>query len=179
MSATLQKRAIEGAAGMRLTRVQKGKVCQLAAKAWAAQGMPFYADQEGMPAEARLSRSLALETWRQEEQEHVTGKRSLRECGQGDYCLLMEHFASLAGEFDEAAFWQQRAAGDDARRAMYCLRRELAKAGPVLGNADAYALAIARDKWGSRRLGELSAKQLWTLSFDIRRAAARKGQAKG
>ena len=172
MSAALQqRRAAEGAASAPLTRVQKGRICELAAKAWKASGMPFFAGQEGIPPEARLSRSLALETWRQEEQEHVVGKRSLRHCGQGDYCLLMEHFARLAGDFDQAGYWQQRGEGDDARRALHALRNAIAAAG-VLGNAAAYAGAIARDKFGTDRFGELSARQLWTLVFDLRRAAA-------
>ena len=173
-AAVQQRRAAEGAASAPLTRVQKGRICELAAKAWKAAGMPFFSGQEGMPPEARLSRSLALETWRQEEQEHVVGKRSLRHCGQGDYCLLMEHFASLAGDFDNADYWQARAAGDDSRRAWWFLKNQIAKARPVLGDAEAYARAIAKDKFGRGRLADLPAKQLWTLAFDIRRAAIRK-----
>ena len=173
MSARLQKRAVVGAAGVPLSRVQKANVCRLAERAWKAKGMPFFADQDAMPPEMRLSKSQALETWRQEEQDHVTGKRSLRQCGQGDYCLLMEHFASLAGDFDQAGYWQQRGEGDDARRALHALRNAIAAAG-VLGNATAYAGAIARDKFGTDRFGDLSAKQLWTLVFDLRRAAAGK-----
>ncbi len=175
MSAAFQqRRAADGAAAAPLTRVQKGKICELAAKAWRARGEPFFAGQDGVPPEARLSRTLALETWRQEEQDHVVGKRSLRHCGQGDYCLLMEHFARLAGDFDKADYWQRRAAGDGSRRALWFLKNQIAKARPVLGDADAYARSIALDKFGRGRFADLSARQLWTLAFDVRRASVRK-----
>lgn len=179
MSGRMQERAMEGGRAAGLSREQKAKVCQMAQRAWERQGRPYWADQEGVPEALRLSKSLALETWRQEEQDHVAGKRSLKECGQGEFCLLMAHFSQLAGEWDEAAYWGERASGDGKRRAMWALKREAEKAEGALGNPERYAAAIAEDKFGTADPERLSEKQIWTLVFDLRRAAARKGRRAG
>ena len=174
MTAAVQDRAGEGAARGKLSREQKAKVCQMAQEAWRRLGEPMFADQDGVPECLRVSRSLAFEAWRQMEQEHLTGKSSLREMHQGDFCLLMAHFAQIAGDFDAAQFWGERAENDGKRRALWHLERELEKAGPTLGHAERYAAAIAVDKFGTADFSRLGEKQVWTLVFDVRRAAARK-----
>ena len=174
MNAMQQERAMEGGRGVRLSREQKAKVCQMAQRAWERLGRPMYADQGDTPDCLRLSKSLALETWRQLEQERVTGKRSLREMGQGEFCLLMAHFAQIAEEYDAAEFWGERAESDGKRRAIFALRREIERADPALGHAQRYVGAIAEDKFGTTNLSQLGEKQVWTLVFDLRRAVARK-----
>ncbi len=176
MSPAIQNRAAAGAAGAGLSKEQKAKVCRMAQEAWRRLGEPMFADQEadGVPDFLRMSRSLAFETWRQLEQERVTGKQSLRAMGQGEFCLLMAHFAQIAEDFDAARYWGERAANDGKRRALWHLEKELERAAPALGHAQRYAAAVAEDKFGTSRLSELSEKQVWELVFTIRRAAARK-----
>lgn len=174
MTAVQQTRAVAGGNSGRLSREQKAKVCQMAQRAWENQGRPMYADQGDMPAELRLSKSLGFETWRQSEQQVLTGKRSLREMGQGDYCLLMAHFAQLAGEWDEAEYWGRKAQSDEKRRALWHLDQEMRRAAEALGHAQRYVCAIASDKFGTADFAQLGAEQVWTLVFDLRRAAARK-----
>lgn len=174
MSGFVQEKAMEGGREARLSREQKAKVCQMAQQAWERLGRPLFADQDGVPDCLRLSKSLALETWRQLEQEHLTGKRSLKEMGQGEFCLLMAHFAQIAGDYDAAQFWGERATSDGRRRALWQLERELEKAGAALGHAQRYAAAVAVDKFGTADFSQLGEKQVWELVFTVRRAAARK-----
>lgn len=156
-----------------MSREQKAKVCKMAQAAWERLGRPMFEDEE-MPEEMRMGKSLAFETWRQREQEHLTGKKSLREMGQGDFCLLMAHFAQIAEDYDAAQFWGERAESDGKRRALWQLKQELERCGAELGHAERYAAAIARDKFGTTDFGQLSERQVWTLVFDLRRAAGRK-----
>ena len=176
MAAIQQERAMEGGRSGRLSREQKAKVCRLAQAAWERQGRPYFDDQGDVPECLRLSKSLAFETWRQEEQGNLTGKRHLTEMGQGEFPLLMAHFAQLAGEWDEATYWGERAQGDGKRRAMWQLERTVQRCAEALGNAERYACAIARNKFGTSDTAQLTEKQVWTLVFDLRRAAARKGR---
>lgn len=177
MGRALQERAMEGGREARLSREQKSKVCQMAQRAWDRLGRPLFED-ESMPECLRMGKSLALEAWRQEEQEHLTGKRSLKEMGQGDFCLLMAHFAQLAEDWDAAEFWGERARNDGKRRALWTLEREMKRCGEALGHAQRYVCAIADDKFGTTDFSRLSEKQVWTLVFDLRRAAARKGRGR-
>lgn len=170
----VQERAIEGGRGVRLSREQKAKVCQMAQQAWERLGRPLFDDQGDTPDCLRLSKSLAFETWRQLEQERVTGKSSLRQMGQGEFCRLMAHFAQLAEDYDAAQFWGERAESDGKRRALWHLEREMRRCGPALGHAERYVCSIAEDRFGTTDLSQLGEKQVWTLVFDLRRAAARK-----
>lgn len=173
---SVQEKAMEGGRAAGLSREQKAKVCQMAQRAWDRLGRPLFDDQGDVPDCLRLSKSLGFETWRQMEQERVTGKSSLRQIGQGEFCLLMAHFAQLAEEWDEAEFWGERAANDGKRRALWNLEREMKRAAPALGHAQRYVCAIADDKFGTTDFSRLSEKQVWTLVFDLRRAAARKSR---
>ena len=174
MTAFLQERAMEGGRGARLSREQKAKVCQMAQRAWERLGRPFFDDQGDTPECLRLSKSMGFEVWRQEEQERVTGKRSLKDMGQGEFCLVMAHFAQIAEEYDAAEFWGRRAQSDGKRRALWALRREMERSDAALGHAQRYVCAIAEDRFGTTDLAQLGEKQVWTLVFDLRRAAARK-----
>lgn len=164
-----------GGSAAGLSREQKSKVCQMAHEAWERLGRPMFEDEE-MPEDMRMGKSLSFETWRQLEQERATGKRSLRQMGQGDFCLAMAHFAQLAEDFDAAQFWGERARSDGKRRALWQLERELEQAGGALGHAQRYAAAVAVDKFGTADFSQLDEKQVWELVFTVRRAAARRRQ---
>lgn len=179
MTAVAQERAMAGAAAAGLSNRQKQLLCMKALKAWEAQGRPMYADPD-MPAELRMGKSLAFETWRQLEQERVTGERSLRRSGQAAYCALMAHFSKLSGDEGGAAWWGRRAGEDDARRARAALRREMngPRAYVILGRPSAYVAALCRDKFGVRTWEQLAPEQLWQLVFTLRRAITAKERRK-
>ena len=164
-----QQAAIQGAAAAPLSREQKRKICMLAERAWIAQGQPLWEPAQD-PA-IRLCRSSACELWRREEQERLTGRKHLTSCGQADYELLVAHFAGLAGDRREAAAAEARIPGDDVRRAMAVLRRELAAARRQIAEPRRYAETIAQAKYKAK-LDGLTAKQLWTVVFDLRRAVS-------
>ena len=170
-----QQAAINGAAAAALSRAQKRNICMMAERAWQAQGCPFWEPRQD-PA-VRLARTSALELWRHLEQEHLTGRKHLTQCGQGDYELLLAHFARLAGALREAAAAESRVSGDDVRRARAVLRSELAAARRQIADPRRYVEAIAASKYKAG-LDNLTAKQLWTIIFDLRRSVwARKKKA--
>lgn len=164
---TRQQAAIDGAAAAPLSRAQKRKICMLAERAWHAKGCPFWEPQQD--PEIRLARTNALELWRHIEQERLTGRKHLTQCGQADYELLRAHFANLAGAGREAAAAAARIPGDDTRRARAILRSELAAASRQISDPRRYADTIARCKYKAG-IESLTAKQLWTVIFDLRRA---------
>ncbi len=169
MSDARQQAAIHGAAAATLSREQKRKICILAERAWNANGCPMWEPRQD-PA-IRLCRTSALELWRHLEQERLTGRKHLTQCGQADYELLRAHFARLAGDVRETAAAEARISGDDVRRAMAVLRAEMAAARRQIAEPLRYAETIAKAKYKAG-LGGLTAKQLWTVIFDLRRAVA-------
>lgn len=171
-----QQAAIQGAANAPLSKAQKRNLCILAERAWDAKGCPMWEPRQD-PA-IRLCRTSALELWRHIEQERLTGRKHLTQCGQADYELLRAHFARLAGDGREAAAAEARMAGDDVRRAQAVLRAELAAAVRWIADPRRYAETIARSKY-KVGLDGLTAKQIWTILFDLRRSVwARKKKSK-
>lgn len=169
MSAAMDRQgaAIHGAACAGLSSAQKRKICMAAERAWRRAGCPFW-NPDADPS-WRLPRTRALELWRHLEQESVTGRRHLTQCMQADYQLLLAHFSALAGDYREAAAAEARISGDDTRRAMAVLRRELDAARKQIANPTRYAEVIAAAKY-KKKLAELTPRQIWTLIFDMRRA---------
>jgi hypothetical protein len=70
----------------------------------------------------------------------------------------------------DSAYWAQRSMGDDRRRAQAVLRKALDEARDVIERPEDYAQTIAGCKYKAR-LEALSPKQMWTIVFDVRRAA--------
>ena len=170
-----QQAAINGAACVPLSKEQKRILCILAERAWNAKGCPFWEPQQD--PDIRLCRTSALELWRHLEQEHLTGRKHLTQCGQADYELLRAHFARLAGDHRDAEAAEARMHGDDARRAKAVLRAELVAARCQIADPRRYASTIAMCKY-KKTLESLTAKQVWTIIFDLRRAVwARKKTA--
>ncbi len=168
--------AIRGAASAALDRRQKGRVCAAAARAWAAAGRPGFADQaQDTPPTLRLKEREAFDLWRQDEQRKAIGRLHLTAATQGDYDALLAHFNALAGAGRAADYWTRREVGDDARRARWRLESlELKDAADAIERPEAYVASIAQSRFRTADLHALSAKQVWTLIFDLRRAAARR-----
>lgn len=162
-----QQAAINGAASAPLSKKQKRILCMLAERAWNAKGCPLWEPRQD--SAIRLCRTSALELWRHMEQEHLLGRKHLTACCQADYELLRAHFARLAGDHREAAAAEARMSGDDARRAKAFLRNELAAAVRQIADPRRYVETIARCKYKTN-IDSLSAKQVWTIIFDLRRA---------
>ena len=92
---------------------------------------------------------------------------------QADYPRLRAHYLRLLGRVDESRVWDRRALGRNLDVARAKLSQALAEAGPVLGDARAYAAAICRSKFKGD-LESLTSRQVWVLVFDLRRAAQKK-----
>ena len=115
-----------------------------------------------------------LEDWRREEQFKACHKESLRAAVQADYPRLRAHFLRLLGRVEESRQWDRRAMGGNLDVARAKLRQALADAGPVLGDARAYAAAISRSKFKTLDMDSLTSRQVWVLVFDLRRACQKK-----
>jgi hypothetical protein len=115
-----------------------------------------------------------LEDWRREEQFKACHKTHLRAATQADWPLLCGHFLRLLGRVEEARGYELRSAGGSLAVARHKLREALAAAAPVIEQPEAYAAAICRSKFKTRNLADLSARQVWVLVFDMRRAAQKR-----
>ena len=167
-------KAISGAASAALRRKQKRDVSMLAHAAWVRAGCPGI--ELGLPEELRCSKTDAMELYRHEQQQLACGKRHLTACTQADFPVLMAHFLRLCGRAALAENWLRRGLSDPRRQARAVLERQIAASNGILGNARAYAAAIARSRF-KVGLDELSPRQLWILVFDLRRATSRKRHA--
>jgi len=153
-----QGRAAAGAALSGLTSEQRMELARLARRAWDKlenQGTPF-------------------DDWRHRQCLQAVERGGVRECRQEDYLPLKAHFLRLLGIEGEARRLEKRAAHEPHRVAMAKLRLEMAAVMDVIGQPAQYVASIARCKYKTTNLDELSERQLWTLVFDIRRAAQKR-----
>jgi len=107
---------------------------------------------------------LKLAAWRQRESIKAAGLR-ISEAEQQHYNLIKAHFQALAGESGQAFDTHIREHTSPERVARFKLDEEIKKH----GLADGYAAYIARCKFKQQDLAKLTAKQLWSLVYDIRR----------
>lgn len=168
--------AESGSLAAGLSRVQKRTLCKLAREAWRALGRPLFDPADTRPF--ALSRSLACETWRQEEQRKAVGIAHLTHCDQRHYAALAAHFSALAGREGAAERFRGRAESEPLRHALRALNAALEEARGPLGNPVAYARALCRAKFGQDTARGLTSHQVWQLVFTLRRAASRKAAAK-
>jgi hypothetical protein len=160
-----------GAAGAPLSAKQKRDVCMLAREAWLLEGRPGFAGQsDDLPAAIRLTEREALDLWRHDEQRKVCGTEHLTTAQNKGFAHLMAHFAKLAGRERDARYWEGRTFGDASRQALAKLRQTFREVRDVIAIPEDYAASICRSKFkcGIEEAGE---KQLWSLVFDMRRAA--------
>jgi len=167
------EQAAAGAASAALSNEQKRNVAMAAEKAWKLHGMPMF-DQDVLDSgnPLALTKSQALELWRQEEQVAACGRRHLTCCTQADYPALMGHFARLNQDTRSQEFWQSRAISDPRRQAWAIFQATCHHASDVIERPLEYAGHIARSKFKGVPLADLQAKQLWVLIYDLKRAAA-------
>lgn len=114
-----------------------------------------------------------FEEWMDNEIRKVCGKPDLEHCNQGDYAFLMAHWCLLLGYADQRNKWLERAATNERRQAKAGLEAQMREALDVIENPDSYITVICwrRFKCEPRNA---TAKQLWALSIDLRRAAQRR-----
>lgn len=155
--------AVQGGSGAPLTNEQKKRVILRARKGFCEQGHTW--------------EKRAFDAWRYRESVLCVEKESLRACTQEDYPHLMGHFSRLAGDEKGADYWFGRTLGDGRRRARAKLEREMKGAEDVIQEPRAYVAAIARCKFHTTDLRELSEKQVWGMVFDLRRGAQKRRKA--
>ena len=169
---TALDRCMSATAAAPLTREQKRDVAMLARRAWLRAGRPYYDQAEldtGCPWAMTPTEALTL--YRQEETVAACGRRSLRACTQADYPAIMARMSDAAGLPQLADYWRRRAMGDGTRRAKAVLAREMAAAREVIADPAGYVARIAACKFKAD-VERLNEKQIWTILFDLRRAAA-------
>lgn len=115
---------------------------------------------------------LKLAAWRQRESIKAAGVR-ISEAEQKHYNDLKAHFQVMAGESGKAFDTTLREHTSPARVARFKLNEELTRH----GLAESYASTIARCKFKQSVLDKLTAKQLWSLVYDIRRSHTKKAKA--
>jgi len=180
MTCARQDMAARGAALGPLTRLQKTRVCVLARRAWLGLGRPGYADQApNLPDWMRLTEQEAFTLWRQAEQRKAVGVSHLTAASNRDYPELMAHFARLAGQEAGARRWELRAVGDEHRMALAKLRQEMDRERDTIERPEEYVGRIAICKFKTNDFRALSPRQIWTLVFDLRRAAQRRRRERG
>jgi len=174
-------KCVAGAGGAPLTKKQKQEICIVAREAWEKLGRPGFDDQaEGLPPEIRMKKTEAYTLWRRDEQRKAGGSANLTCSSNGQFARLMEHFCRLAGRKQSMAHWSGRKVGDAQRQAMARLRRECDKARDVIEEPEAYVASIARSKYKTPAIEDLSPRQVTVLTFDLRRGAQkRRAKAEG
>jgi hypothetical protein len=168
-------RAIDSAAGAPLSDEQKRDICMLARRVWDKLGQPGFADQSAtLPPETRLSAAEAFTLWRQAQQRAAVGHAHLTACTQRDFPTIFARLLRLGGTGGLADRWAARSVGDPVRQARHLLERELARAQDVIDRPPEYVASIAKARFGTTDLAALSARNLWNLIYDLRRAAQRR-----
>ena len=154
-------RAMSGAAGAPLSNTQKRRICQAARLAFGAQ-------------HARGLAGGDFDAWRHEEQFKACHHEHLTTATNAHYPALMARFLWLAGRPEAARRMQEQAALDPRRIAEAKFEQALAEAEREIDRPREYAVAIARCKFKTMDLDDLTPRQLWVLVFDLRRAAQKR-----
>lgn len=167
-------RAIEGAAGARVSAAQVRRLILTAQRAWREQCRLGLTDEP-------------FEGWRHGALYDAVRRVSFRAVGQREWGVAMGHFEQLAGE-DTRAGWfnagvaRREASGDgDRGRAEWKLRQECAEHDEVFGGEGAaldYAMALLRQIHRTS-LTDATAKQIWQTLFTLRNRAAKHGKKAG
>jgi len=138
-----------------LTKGQKAELAQLSNAAW---------------KRSAVREQISAEKFRHEQVRIACSKEGLRCCTQEDYQLVRARLLGLLGRPREAQHATLRAATEPLRIAQAVLRRELRQAESI-GITDGFAAHICASKYKCS-LGELSARQTWSIIFDVRRSVS-------
>lgn len=165
MSGDRTDRAIEAQGAGPLTPLQIRTLAVEARRAWHVQREMGLAEED-------------FDTWRHGAVQDVApAARGLRDLTQRDFAPVRAWLRELAGGAPPPPLRDPRA-DDDARRARWALRRELASRARLFGGeeeARRYAEAIFRDVHRTTS-EEASARQVWQVVWTMRnRATARAG----
>jgi len=165
MSDWAQQRAERGAASTPLSNEQRQKLALLARRAFA------HLDGIGMLGRDEQD----FDTWRHRQCLQVAERDGLKLCRNEDFCHLKAHFLRLSGQVALADKVEFASASDDRRRALAVLTREIAAARDVIEDPRRYVETIAASKFKREDIErDLTSRQVWTLVFDIRRAAQKR-----
>jgi hypothetical protein len=121
--------------------------------------------------------SEPLDAWRREEQFKACGKESLRDCTQQDWNLLCAHFLRMQGRVEKASTHEVKARTGNLAVARHKLEEAMTYAKDVIERPQDYIETISNCKFKTRDLDALSERQIWTLVFDLRRAAQKRRAA--
>ena len=153
-------RAVRGGELSPLTREQKTRIILLAKDAFEKAG----GTRSGQD----------FTEWRYDQTAMACGRSSLRVATQRDFRAIRGHFYALLGR-QRAAFRDfVKAETGDAGFVLAKLRHECKNAEDVIAAPMEYVTKISRSRFKTADLSSLSAKQLWSLVFDIRRNAQRR-----
>jgi hypothetical protein len=175
MNANPLDRAINSAAGAPLDARQKARICAVARAAWETLNRPGFDNQSAdLPDAMRLSETEAFTLWRQHEQGLACGHEHLTACQQRHFADLMRHFCAMVpGEQNSAAWWGSRGIENQRRQARHALELVFGEVSDVIDRPEAYATSICRTRYRCE-IADASARQLWVLTFDLRRNAQRR-----
>ena len=148
-----------------LTKRQKKEICMLARRAWNALDIPQ--KRQYLNADGGQSDSAAFDLWRHAQQSVAVGRNSITASTNDEYCMLMAHFAMLAGETRNAAFWMARGASDERRRVCRLIRESCF--GSVKWPSYPESICRAQFRCG---LKDASTGQLYNILNTIRNRAA-------
>lgn len=170
MSDRRQARATEGAAATPLSPEQRRTLALLARQAFGR-----------LCAAGALGDAAEFDSWRHHQCVLAVERPGLRACRNEDYLPLRAHFLALLGRREAAERARVRAEVEPLTWAVRRLETEMAAARDVIERPEEYVASIARCKFKTRLFRtDLNEKQVWTLVFDIRRAAQkRRGVRRG
>lgn len=182
-------RATAGAASRPLSNEQRMRLAIAARRAFEAQR------EAGL-----VSAEETAATWRRRHAMMAVERPGVRQCVNEDYLMLMAHYADMHAlalkklcDFGGAMRLAARSEGlrrrADALRtealteqrtwAQARLEKEYAAASDVIERPAAYVSSIARARFKTATLADLSERQIWMLIFDLRRNAARRRKQGG
>ena len=162
---TIIESCITGAALAPLTGEQRQKLARLARSAY---------DRLRRRAPASAAPLPDFDTWRHAQVRLCVERGGVTECRQEDYDVVKAHFLRVLGQAEMAERMQARAECEPRRQALGKLHRECEAAADVIDRPLEYVASIAKSRFKTRILDDLSEKQLWSLVFDIRRNAQRR-----
>jgi hypothetical protein len=133
-----------------LSREQKARLSIEFKEAWDQNGR---CDEDG--------HDISADDYRRHWVQEATGKAGLTACTGDDYLLCLAKAKELKGETGEAVNAHMAHATEDKRIAFHAVT------GALKGRPLAYAEGIARRMFRGLTLGELSAKQLYSVQYAL------------